>query len=47
MYCYGKIVEITGEVVCNDGSRFQDYSWEQHLQYLGYAVEKEEDIKNE
>ena len=41
-YSYGKTVEITGPVVCNDGTKFEDYTWEDHLRYMGYGVEKDE-----
>lgn len=33
---YGKEVIITGEVVANDGTRFEDYTWEEHLHFLGF-----------
>lgn len=39
---YGEIVVIDGPVICNDGTKFEDYSWEQHLKYLGFGVPKDE-----
>lgn len=39
---YGKIVFLKEEVISNDGSTFYDYSWEQHLKYLGFSLSHEE-----
>lgn len=47
-FSYGEVIEITGPVVCNDGTKFEDYSWEQYLKYLrylnflGYGIPKDE-----
>lgn len=38
---YGKVVELTDQVVCNDGITFHDYSWEEHKHYLGFGVPKD------
>lgn len=39
---FGKTVVIDGPVVCNDGSKFEDYTWEEHLQFLGLNLPTEE-----
>ncbi len=38
---YGKTITITGPVICNDGKKFEDYTWEEHLEYAGFSVEKD------
>lgn len=42
MDLYGKQVIIKDEIVCNDGTNFYDYTWQEHLKYLGLSIEKEE-----
>lgn len=42
---FGKEVVISGEVLCKDGTTFEDYTWEEHLHFLGYAISGQE--KNE
>lgn len=37
---YGREVILTGPVICNDGSRWEDYTWEEHLYYLGFSAEE-------
>ncbi len=39
---YGKEVIITGPVICKDGKKFKDYTWEEHIQLLGLSLSKEE-----
>ncbi len=38
---FGKVVEITGPVVHIDGTTMEDYTWEEHLYFLGFALSDE------
>ena len=31
---FGSALTLTGPVVCKDGTKFEDYTWEEHLYYL-------------
>lgn len=39
---FGRTLVLTGEVICNDGTKFEDYTWEEHLKFLGLSIENEE-----
>lgn len=43
---YGKTVIIDGPIVCVDGTRFEDYTWQEHLYYNGFAVDMEDEKWN-
>lgn len=30
---FGATLTLTENVICNDGSKFEDYTWEEHLHY--------------
>jgi hypothetical protein len=32
---FGSTLILTGPVVCVDGTKFEDYTWEEHLYYYG------------
>lgn len=37
---FGFSLTITENVICNDGSKFEDYTWEEHLHYNGFCGNK-------
>ena len=40
---FGKEVIISQSIICKDGvKKFEDYSWEEHLYYMGLSLTKEE-----
>lgn len=39
---YEREITRSDTVVCNDDTTFEDYSMEQHLQYLGFGISKDE-----
>ncbi len=39
---FGATLILTGPVICNDGKKFEYYTWEEHLKMAGFFVESEE-----